>query len=254
MFNGNAARTSPSPRFDPEHYRSIRLSDLNTVLNPMRSGECLLFGPDRIDAVISEHASALASYAKDTAPILVLGVCEGGLYYTKKIEEHPSIALLSQNGDIEFAYIKTSRYSGQNALQKLSIAGLERCAVAGRRVVVTEDMIDEGGTLLGLAAELTARGAHEVKVLTLVSRHDPKDKVPSLSLLAEPLVLEKDFPHSKPWIFGCGPDFGLDERGASEILQSRYRAIFFPRNGAPPQLHPAIVAFTSSMNEKDLFK
>ncbi len=220
----------------------------------MRADETLLYGPDRIDAAISEHASALASYAQNTAPILVLGVCEGGLYYTKRIEEHPSIAALSQNDKIEFSYIKTSRYSGQNAQQTLSISGLEQCAVAGRRVVVTEDMIDEGETLLGLAAELTAQGACEVKVLTLVSRYYPEKKVPSLSLLAYPLVLEKDFPHSKPWIFGCGPDFGLDERGAEEILQSRYRAIYLPCDGTTPQLHPAIVAFTSSMNEKDLLK
>jgi hypoxanthine-guanine phosphoribosyltransferase len=220
----------------------------------MRAEEHLLYGPDRIDAVISEHALALASYARSAAPILVLGVCEGGLYYTKRIEKHPIIAPLSQNGDIEFSYIKTSRYSGQSALQKLSIAGLERCAVTGRRVVVTEDMIDGGVTLLGLAAELTARGAHEVNVLTLVSRYDPKVKVPCLSLLADPLILEKDFPHSRPWIFGCGPDFGLDEQGADEILQSRYRAIYLPCDGTTPQLRPAIVAFTSSMNEKDLSK
>lgn len=254
MLQGNAARTTPSPCFNPEHYRSMRLSDLNTLLNPMRVDETLLYGPNSIDAVISEHASALASYAQNTDPILVLGVCEGGLYYTKQIEEHPNIAALSQNGKIEFSYIKTSRYSGQHAQQKLSIAGLEQCAVTGRRVVVTEDMIDQGETLLGLAEELTAQGACEVKVLTLVSRYYPEKKVPSLSLLAYPLVLEKDFPHSKPWIFGCGPDFGLNDRGAEEILQSRYRAIYLSCDGTTPQLRPAIVAFTTSINEKDLLK
>lgn len=78
-----------------------------------------------------------------------------------------------------------------------------------------------------------------------------RDKVPSLSLLADPLILRRDFPNSEPWIFGCGPDFGLDERGKDEILKSRYRAIQLPGDDSSLQLHPAIVAFESSIDPKD---
>lgn len=64
----------------------------------------------------------------------------------------------------------SSYLDGTVSSGKVRLAGAGEVDVTGRRVVIVEDIVDTGRTVDRLRREFLARGAHDVQVVTLLSK------------------------------------------------------------------------------------
>jgi hypoxanthine phosphoribosyltransferase len=105
--------------------------------------------------------------------------------------------------DAEISFLKLASYSGTNSTGEIKeLIGLNE-EVAGRTIVILEDIVDSGHTMRGVKDQLIQKGAKEVKIATLLFKPDAL-KV-DLTLDYVGLVIPNDF------IVGFGLDY--DRRG-----------------------------------------
>ena len=114
---------------------------------------------DRIAAEID------AGYAAGERPVY-LTIMHGGLPFAA----HLSMAMKT---DLEFDYLHASRYRG--ATTGAGLAWLHRPAtpLRGRKVLLADDILDEGHTLKAVKQWCEDEGAREVRIAVLaVKQHD----------------------------------------------------------------------------------
>ncbi len=97
--------------------------------------------------------------------VLAIPVLRGGIFFFADLVRAIGFS-------VEIAPIKTESYeSGVNGVERNSVAiYADQLAVKGRVVLVVDDICDSGRTLEQLERELLARGAREVRTVTLIRR------------------------------------------------------------------------------------
>ncbi len=115
---------------------------------------------DRISDTIN------ADFGKSTDDIpLVLCVLNGAIMFTGELLKRLSFPL-------EVCAIKLSSYSGTGSTGKiLETLGLTS-DVKGRRVLVCEDIVDTGNTMVALKKMLQDKGAADVRICTMLLKPD----------------------------------------------------------------------------------
>lgn len=98
-----------------------------------------------------------------------LTIMHGGLPFAAQLAME-----LGQRGlDLEFDYLHATRYRGQTTGADLVWKHRPATPLRGRRVLLVDDIVDEGHTLLGIRDWCRAQGAAEVRIAALaVKRHD----------------------------------------------------------------------------------
>lgn len=126
----------------------------------------LLFDRDAIDTAIRGIAGAIdAEYADGDRPVY-LTVMHGGLLFAAQLA-------LRLRTDLEFDYLHATRYRG--ATTGSGLAWLHRPAtpLRGRRVLIADDILDEGHTLKAVRNWCEDEGARDVRIAVLaVKNHD----------------------------------------------------------------------------------
>jgi len=118
----------------------------------------LLFDRDAVQASITRMADVLNARfnAKDSKEFpLVLGVMGGAVVFTGNLLPQLSFPL-------EFDYIHVSRYGDDDKGGEVVWKVIPRSNVAGRTVIVLDDILDEGETLAHVKQRLLDMGAAEV--------------------------------------------------------------------------------------------
>jgi hypoxanthine phosphoribosyltransferase len=162
----------------------------------------LIVPADAVAAAIARLAGAITLRLQDADP-LVLTVMGGGLVFAGQL-----LPLLAFPLTVD--YLHASRYGDVTRGGELAWLAEPRSAVAGRVVLVLDDILDEGITLAAIKARLLAQGARECLVAVLS---------------------EKELGHEKPvradfvglrlpnrYVFGCG----MDVKGAWRNLPAIY--------------------------------
>jgi hypoxanthine phosphoribosyltransferase len=129
---------------------------------------------------------------------LFLTVMHGGMIFA-------SLLALELGFDVEFDYLHATRYRG-----KLSGGGLQwlrhpTVPMMGRRVLLVDDILDEGHTLAAVRKACLAEGASDVRIAVL-TRKDHDRCVPDL--VAD--YVGVDVPDR--YVFGFGMDFSEQGR------------------------------------------
>jgi len=105
--------------------------------------------------------------------------------------------------DAEISFLKLASYSGTSSTGTLKeLIGLNE-EIAGRTVVVLEDIVDTGHTMIGVKEQLIHKGAKEVKIATLLFKPDALKVIIDLDYVG--IVIPNEF------IVGFGLDY--DRRG-----------------------------------------
>ena len=132
----------------------------------MDSADCL-HAQHEIDAAITNMAIAITEDLKGKNP-LVFCVMNGGLIVAGQL-------LTKLSFPLQYEYIHATRYGAETSGGKLKWLVEPTNTVAGRTVLVIDDILDEGHTLTEIVKHCLAHGAADVKVAVLINKmHDRK--------------------------------------------------------------------------------
>lgn len=157
---------------------------------------------ERVVAEIARIAREITASLAGRHP-LVLAVMRGGVILTGQL-------LPQLKFPLHFDYLDVTRYGSASVGGEIAWKASPDTAVAGRVVLVLDDILDEGHTLAAVRDKLMESGAAEVRIAVLA---------------------DKDLGHEKPisadfvgvtvpnrYVFGCG----MDVRGAWRNLPAIY--------------------------------
>lgn len=171
--------------------RPLEMSDTPLLSDALTSAE-LLHDRASVEAAIERLASRIdADYANDRP--LYLTVMHGGMLFA-------SLLALKIRTDLEFDYLHATRYRGKTRGAGLTWLRHPQVPMLGRRVLLVDDILDEGHTLLAVRDACIREGAAEVRIAVLTRKlHDRV--VPDIT--ADYVGLEVP----DRYVFGFGMDF-----------------------------------------------
>lgn len=141
-------------------------ADLKTALQNAE----VLYAHHEIQHIIQQMAGRIhADYQHDAQPPLFLTVMNGALPFAAAL----ALALGERGLDLQLDYLHATRYRGDTRGKELHWLRQPEVSLAGRRVLLVDDILDEGQTLLEVKHWCAAQGAAEVRIAVLaVKRHD----------------------------------------------------------------------------------
>jgi len=109
-----------------------------------------------------------AADGADPRPVF-LTVMHGGLPFAAQL----ALELGALGVDLEFDYLHASRYRGATSGGELAWKHRPATALQGRRVLLADDILDEGHTMAAITAWCREQGAIDVRIAVLaVKMHD----------------------------------------------------------------------------------
>ncbi len=154
-----------------------------------------------VDRALDRMALAIDDAVGQTDPIMMV-VLHGALVFAGHLLPRLKFPL-------EVDYVHATRYRGGLTGGEITWAAGPSLPVAGRTVVLLDDILDEGVTLAALAETLRARGAAAVLKAVLVTKTRPR-----------PEDLEADFSGLEVpdrYVFGWGMDYHGFLRNTKDI-------------------------------------
>ena len=143
---------------------------------------------------------------------LYLTVMHGGMLFASEL----ALALGGQGLDLEFDYLHATRYRGATTGAELHWKHRPDTPLRGRRVLLVDDIVDEGHTLAAVREWCRSEGASEVRIAAMtVKRHDRC--VPGL--VADYVGVEVP----DRYVFGYGMDYHEQGRNLPAIYALRER-------------------------------
>jgi hypoxanthine phosphoribosyltransferase len=121
-----------------------------------------------LERAIDTMADAIQADYAGSRP-LFLTVMHGGLPFAGQL----ALALGERGLDAEFDYLHATRYRGETSGGELVWKHRPATPLQGRRVLLVDDIVDEGHTLAAVRAWCVEQGAAEVRIAALaVKSHD----------------------------------------------------------------------------------
>lgn len=160
---------------------------------------------DTIHDGINRIAHEIAAEYGDEVPVM-LTVLHGGLPFAAFL----SMAVGDLGLDMTFDYVHATRYQGETRGADLVWKAKPTCDFKNRRVLLTDDILDEGLTLLAVRDWLLEQGAKDVKIAALsVKNHDRAVK----GLRADYVAIQVP----DRYVFGFGMDYYEQGRNLPDI-------------------------------------
>jgi len=147
---------------------------------------------NQIHKAIDTLAEQMNRELRDEPRPLLLSVLNGSFMFTADL-------IRKLEFDLELSFVKVASYSGTQSTGKVEeIIGLN-CNVEGRTVVIVEDIVDSGVTIIKLVEMLKAYHPKQIKICTLLLK--PEQYKQSLPLDYVALKIPNAF------IVGYGLDY-----------------------------------------------
>lgn len=163
----------------------------------------VLLSNEQILRRIRELARQIRSDMGDEPPVLVM-VIEGARTFARQIQ-------LALGGNLTIHEIRASSYGdGTVSSGTVTISGGPAESVAGRTVILLEDIVDTGRTIAALRTKFLADGAKDCRVATLLSK-------PSRRVVEVPLHY-MGFEIPDEFVIGYGMDYAGRFRELPEVV------------------------------------
>ncbi|RNF84982.1 hypoxanthine-guanine phosphoribosyltransferase [Montanilutibacter psychrotolerans] len=158
-----------------------------------------------IEAGVIAMARAIHADYIGSVPVY-LTVMHGGMPFASLL----AMELGALGLDLEFDYLHATRYRGQTTGSELVWKHRPATSLQGRRVILADDIVDEGHTLAAVRAWCKEQGATEVRIAALsVKQHDRC----VAGLCADYVAV--DVPDR--YVFGYGMDYHEQGRNLPDI-------------------------------------
>jgi hypoxanthine phosphoribosyltransferase len=168
--------------------------------NVLSSAE-LVVGADAVDAALARLAGEITARLGAALP-LVLSVMGGAVVFTGRL-----LPLL--RFPLQFDFLHVTRYGDATAGGTVQWLARPRTPVAGRTVLVLDDILDEGITLAAIRDGLLAGGAREVLCAVFADKDIGRGKPLRADFVGVTLP--------DRYVFGFGMDVGGAWRNLPEI-------------------------------------
>jgi hypoxanthine phosphoribosyltransferase len=177
----------------------LRLNDIRRIRD---EADCLADRPTVV-AAIERMAAAITDQLSAADPI-VLAVMNGGLILTGQL-------LPRLNFPLEVSYLHATRYGHAIVGDALEWRVHPPGDIQGRTILIVDDVLDEGHTLVAIIARLLELGAREVLSAVLVNKQHARKARSGLRADFTGLELPDRF------LFGYGMDYRGYWRNADGI-------------------------------------
>ena len=128
----------------------------------------LLVDRATIDRTIAQMAAPIARDYAGEVPVY-LTIMHGALPFAGQL----ALELGARGLDLEFDYLHATRYRGETTGGELVWKHRPATALYGRRVLLVDDILDEGHTLLAVKQWCLDQGATDVRIAALTTKqHD----------------------------------------------------------------------------------
>jgi len=128
----------------------------------------LLVDRPTLDAAIGRIADAIAADYRGEVPVY-LTIMHGALPFSGQL----ALELGARGQDLQFDYLHATRYRGAAVGGELVWKHRPATALFGRRVLLVDDILDEGYTLQGVRQWCLEQGATDVRIAALtIKQHD----------------------------------------------------------------------------------
>ena len=175
--------------------------DSEKALDILKNAE-LIASSEKVSETLSQIANEITVALSDKHP-LVLSVMGGAVVFTGQL-------LPKLNFPLDFDYIHVTRYGNNTQGGLLDWKVMPRENVAGRIVLVLDDILDEGHTLAAIREKVLSLGASAFYSAVFTDKQTGKQK-----------PIQADFVGMKlpnRYVFG----FGMDVHGAWRNLPAIY--------------------------------
>jgi len=163
--------------------------------------DCLYTGTE-VDVAVDRMAQAIDERLRDANPLLLVTMT-GGLY--------PAALLLARlEFPLQVDYVHLTRYGTATSGGTIEWRKRPSASVAGRTVLLVDDLLDHGLTLAAAVDELKQEGAHEVLTAVLVVKR----------VVDRPGLAQVDFHALETpdrYLFGAGMDYKTYWRNCAGI-------------------------------------
>jgi hypoxanthine phosphoribosyltransferase len=158
-----------------------------------------------VSAAVARVAREISAALADSFP-LVLCVMRGAVIFAGQL-------LPQLRFPLEFDYLDLTRYGEATRGGEISWRVAPATAVAGRTVLVLDDILDQGKTLAAIREKLLAAGASRVYYAVLTEKDSGRAKPVRADFIGLRLP--------DRYVFGCGMDVGGVWRNLPEIYAMR---------------------------------
>lgn len=153
---------------------------------------------------IDERLDTLAEELRSENFDIVVSTLLGGFMFTADICRRIA------KPELRVAFIKASSYGdGTESSGKVKITSLESLDIAGKNILVIDDILDTGNTMLGITNSLRDMGPNKVKTCVLLNKQARR----TADIRADFVGFEVE----NKFIVGCGLDYAGDYRTLPEI-------------------------------------
>lgn len=143
-----------------------------TLATALQNSDLLFDRQQLLQAIAAMGGAIDSAYQGAAQPPVFLTVMNGGLI----LAGHLALACKT---DFLFDYIHATRYRSSTQGFDLEWVSTPRTAIAGREVLVVDDIFDEGRTLAAIVAWCKERGAARVRLAVLCEKAHQR-RVPKL--------------------------------------------------------------------------
>ncbi len=162
----------------------------------------------QISEAVKKIATEIEDYAKDET-VIFISVLKGSFVFTS------DLAKVYQN-DAIFDFIRLKSYDGTNTSGKVEVLlDLDR-SIEGKKIVVLEDVVDTGNTLVKIVELLKNKNPKEVKIAALFYKPEAYKKDINIDFIG------MEIPNK--FIVGYGLDYDELGRNLPEIYQLKEMA------------------------------
>jgi hypoxanthine phosphoribosyltransferase len=158
----------------------------------------IVYNEEQIAGRVKEMGAEIARAYPEGEPLLVLGLLKGSFIFLSDL-----VREIARPLHVDFI-VASSYGSGTTTSGQVNLLYDPSISLAGKHIILVEDIVDSGTTLSRLIPMLEERGPKSLEICTLLHKHI------AASLVREPRWIGFDAPHE--FLIGYGLDHSEDFR------------------------------------------